>query len=120
MNKSTNIRYQKLLEQYKTLKLLIELIEIDRNSVLELVEDAKQQAPVLLDPNKQNDWLAKLRQDKVRRLAAILQSRQRTAAANIVDKNDIGIARKMLNWPTANPFRLVKPTPINKLPVIKP
>jgi hypothetical protein len=120
MNKNTDKKIADLNERKLILEILIRLIRIDRQAVVDLVEDAKQQAPVLLDPARQNDWLAKLRRDKVNQLAAIIQSRQRTDAARRVRQADVAAARNILNLPTANPFRLVKPTPINKLPVIKP
>jgi len=109
-------RCHKLREQIGTIELLIRLARIDRNAVRALVEDAKNQQNLFVPNSEQENWIAKLRQDKLRRLAAKLQANQRYQAANIVNKNDIAIARRALNWPSASPF---KQPPKKPLPVIR-
>ena len=103
-------------EQIETLSLLIRLFQIDRNSVIELVEDAKIQQNLLVTNQDQQNWISKLRQDKLKRLAAKLQANQRFQAANIINQNDVAIARRSLNWPAASPFKQPAKKP---LPVIK-
>ena len=116
MNMNFDKRCQKLQEQVQILDLLIGLARIDRNAIRSLVEDAKNQQNLLVPNQEQENWLANLRQDKLRRLAAKLQANQRYQAANIVNKNDVAIARRALNWPSASPF---KQPPKKPLPVIR-
>jgi replication initiation and membrane attachment protein DnaB len=117
MNKNYVKRIRYIQEQTQTLLILIELYQIDRNSVISLIEDAKIQQNLLVPNTDQNSWITKLRQDKLKRLAAKLQANQRFQAANIINKNDVAVARQMLNWPPPDPFRrpVKKPLPIIKV-----
>ena len=116
MNMNFDKRRQKLKEQAQTLYLLIGLVRIDRNAIRSLGEDAKNQQNMLVPNQEQENWPANLRQDKLRRLAAKLQANQRYQAANIVNKNDVAVARRALNWLSASPFKQPskKPVPIVK------
>jgi hypothetical protein len=116
MNQNYAKRIQNIQEQIETVKLLIKLFHIDSNSVIKLVEDAKIQQNLLIPNQDQQNWISKLRQDKLKRLAAKIQANQRFQAANIFNQNDVDIARRSLNLPRANPF---KQPPKKPLPVIK-
>ena len=116
MNQNYAKRIRYIREQIKILSLLIKLFQIDKKSVLKLVEDAQNQQNLLVPNYEQQNWISKLRQDKLKRLAAKIQSNQRYQAANIVNQNDVDIARRSLNLPRANPF---KQPPKKPLPVIK-
>jgi len=88
--RSINRRLDDMAEDIELLSVLIRMFIADPSDIRQKLMDAvKPEQADAVPTNYQNQWLANIQQDKLRKLVAQLQQRQRNQAARKVSKQDI-------------------------------